>query len=126
MEKGVKLSPSALTADNQCAVDIGIFVHKTVESILQFLHSLQCCSAVFLQMAAPRYGYPHHPRLEEDPATTWVRHTTDIHGLPPLQSYEALMDYAVCCSGCSRVTVNEMERFGLFLAPRFRQPVRVK
>ncbi|KAJ8887551.1 hypothetical protein PR048_013767 [Dryococelus australis] len=32
---GVRLSPCTLTAGNQCAVDIAIFVHKTVESILQ-------------------------------------------------------------------------------------------
>ncbi|KAJ8891985.1 hypothetical protein PR048_004550 [Dryococelus australis] len=32
-------SPSALIADNQCAVDIAIFVHKTAESSLQLLTS---------------------------------------------------------------------------------------
>ncbi|KAJ8887789.1 hypothetical protein PR048_014007 [Dryococelus australis] len=32
---GVQLSPSTVTADNQCVVDIGSFVHKTAESSLQ-------------------------------------------------------------------------------------------
>ncbi|KAJ8885398.1 hypothetical protein PR048_011595, partial [Dryococelus australis] len=35
LENGVQLSPSAVTADNQCAVDIGIFAHNIVESSLQ-------------------------------------------------------------------------------------------
>ncbi|KAJ8894230.1 hypothetical protein PR048_006842 [Dryococelus australis] len=34
LENGVQLSPSTVSADNQCAVDIGIFVHKPVESSL--------------------------------------------------------------------------------------------
>ncbi|KAJ8869910.1 hypothetical protein PR048_028919 [Dryococelus australis] len=34
LENGVQLSPSTVTADYQCAVDIGVFVHKTVESSL--------------------------------------------------------------------------------------------
>ncbi|KAJ8872264.1 hypothetical protein PR048_025866 [Dryococelus australis] len=37
LENGVQLSPSTVTADNQCAADIGIFVHRTVESSLQVI-----------------------------------------------------------------------------------------
>ncbi|KAJ8875329.1 hypothetical protein PR048_023224 [Dryococelus australis] len=35
LENGVQLSPSIVTAYNQCAVDMGIFVHRTVEFSLQ-------------------------------------------------------------------------------------------
>ncbi|KAJ8871664.1 hypothetical protein PR048_027991 [Dryococelus australis] len=35
LKNGVPLSPSTVTADNQCAVDIGIFAHKNIEFSLQ-------------------------------------------------------------------------------------------
>ncbi|KAJ8887586.1 hypothetical protein PR048_013803 [Dryococelus australis] len=67
LENGVQLSPSTVTADKQCAVDIGIFVYKTVESSVQRLAHVDvrkhACYArvthVRLPLAAARSNLAH-------------------------------------------------------------------
>ncbi|KAJ8874951.1 hypothetical protein PR048_022841 [Dryococelus australis] len=68
-------SPSTVTADNQCAVDIGIFVHKTVESSMQVSRCL--FSAVHTQSTQQELVTRVEPGVTEYTAATHERATKD-------------------------------------------------
>ncbi|KAJ8885959.1 hypothetical protein PR048_012165 [Dryococelus australis] len=69
-----KSSPSTVTPDNQCAVNIGIFVHKTIESSLQVIElgnifrGTQIALQAFLSSCVP-----NHFALRFRYAITWFQ-----------------------------------------------------
>ncbi|KAJ8887529.1 hypothetical protein PR048_013745 [Dryococelus australis] len=59
LENDVQLSPSTVTADSQCAVDIGIFVPKTLESSTQVIYAHWQTYSQYCQECVPL----HHTGL---------------------------------------------------------------